>query len=200
MLIDKIRGFCWQIYLRAGGARVGKNFQVRSPLDILLRDGATYNAISIGDDVSFGGKVYFRIRKNGRVIVGSNVRIGTEVWLVAANSANVVVGDHSAIGSYGIFNGGHGIQIGANCLIAGFVYLNSSNHKMSRRELIRTQGHTGRPIVIGEDVWVGGHVSITSGVCVGDGAVLGVGSVVTKDVPSYAIVVGVPARVVKYRE
>jgi acetyltransferase-like isoleucine patch superfamily enzyme len=200
MQIDKIRGFCWTIYLRLRGAHVGRNFQTHGPLDILLRDGASYRSLSIGDHVSFGGKVYFRVRKNGRIVVGSNVRIGTDVWLVTANSASVVVGDHSALGSYGIYNGGHGIEIGSNCLFAGFINLNSSNHNMERGELIRLQGHTGSPIVIGEDVWVGGHVSITSGVQVGNGAVLGTGSVVTKDVPAYAIMAGVPARVLRYRE
>ena len=52
---------------------------------------------------------------------------------------------------------------------------------------------------IGNDVWIGTRVIIMSGVKVGDGAVIGAGAIVTKDVPPYAVVVGVPAKVIKYR-
>ncbi len=63
------------------------------------------------------------------------------------------------------------------------------------------QGHpTGKgPIIIGNDVWIGTGVTILSGVTIGDGAVIGANAVVSKDVPPYAIAVGNPARVVKYR-
>jgi acetyltransferase-like isoleucine patch superfamily enzyme len=54
-------------------------------------------------------------------------------------------------------------------------------------------------IMIGNDVWVGGHVAIMGGVTVGDGAIIAYGSVVTKDVPPYAIVGGVPAKVIRMR-
>jgi virginiamycin A acetyltransferase len=54
-------------------------------------------------------------------------------------------------------------------------------------------------IIIGNDVWIGTGAIILAGVKIGDGAVLGAGSVVTHDVPAYAIVAGVPARVIKFR-
>ena len=57
----------------------------------------------------------------------------------------------------------------------------------------------GFSVVIGNDVWIGQGVSIKSGVTIGDGAVIGAGAVVTKDVEPYAVVAGVPAKIIRYR-
>lgn len=64
--------------------------------------------------------------------------------------------------------------------------------------------HTGSalckgPIIIEDDVWIGESAILMSGVHIGRGAIIGAGAVVTKDIPSYAVAVGVPARVIKYR-
>lgn len=56
------------------------------------------------------------------------------------------------------------------------------------------------PVTIGNDVWIGMRSIIMPGVNIGDGSVIGAGAVVTKDVPAYAIVGGVPAKVIKYRK
>ncbi|MFN3492397.1 MAG: acyltransferase, partial [Anaerolineales bacterium] len=96
--------------------------------------------------------------------------------------------------------GGHGITIGSDCVFAGFVYVNSSEHHSRKGQLIRQQGYYGSPVKIGNDVWLGGHVTVTQGVTIGEGAVIGANAVVTKDIPPYAVAVGSPAKVIKYRE
>ena len=62
------------------------------------------------------------------------------------------------------------------------------------------QGMREAEVIIGNDVWIGMRSIIMPGVKIGDGAVIGAGAVVTKDVPDYAIVGGVPARIIKYRK
>ena len=64
---------------------------------------------------------------------------------------------------------------------------------------MKHQPHTNAPIRISDDVWIGANATILKGVTIGTGAVVGAGAVVTRDVPDYAIVMGNPARVVKYR-
>ena len=195
-----IRTLYWRLKLRTVGARVGREFRVRGPLEVLLRDGASWRNITIGDDVTFGGRTYIRLRKNGRIAIGNGVSTGTEVWFVSANEAELAVGDATTIGSYCILNGGDGLRLGAHCVLAAFAYFNSSDHAFARGDLIQRQGFVGAPIEVGEDVWIGGHVYVGKGVTIGQGSVIGAGAVVVRDIPEYKVAVGNPARVVKDRE
>ena len=62
------------------------------------------------------------------------------------------------------------------------------------------QGGTVVQVTIGDDVWIGTRAIILPGVTIGNGVIIGAGAVVTKDVPDYAIVGGVPARVIRFRK
>ncbi|HVN96936.1 MAG TPA: acyltransferase [Syntrophorhabdaceae bacterium] len=197
---NKVRTLYWRCFLKLKGATVGRNFQVAGPVDVLLRDGASWSNLTIGDNVSFTGRTYIRMRKNGRIILGNGVRLGTEVWLVTANESELNVGNNAILNNYSIFNGGHGLKIGRYCIFAAFVYINSSDHNFRKDEFIQKQGFFGAPIEIGEDVWLGGHLFVGKGVKIGDGAIVGAGSVVTSDIPEYTIAYGSPAKVVRNRE
>lgn len=78
-------------------------------------------------------------------------------------------------------------MISLNCTIA------TNNHDMYERNII-----TCKPVHIKRNVWIGVNVTILPGVTVGENAVIGAGAVVTKDVPDNAVVVGCPAKVIKY--
>lgn len=76
----------------------------------------------------------------------------------------------------------------------------TDKHNATRGSWVQDTGNVHfRHTNIGNDVWIGFHALVIDGVTIGDGAVVGAGAVVTKDVPPYAVVGGVPARIIKYR-
>lgn len=81
-------------------------------------------------------------------------------------------------------------------------YIYTRNHAFSRTDIpMREQGMQDfKPVTIGNDVWIGARVTILPGVKIGNGCIIGAGSVVTKDLPNFAIGGGNPARVLKYRK
>jgi len=92
------------------------------------------------------------------------------------------------------------ITFGDNVMIGPQTIIWARDHGMELGTPMKEQKHITAPVKIGNDVWIAANVTILKGVTIEDGAVIGAGSVVTKDIPKNAIVVGNPARVVKYRE
>jgi tetrahydrodipicolinate N-succinyltransferase len=92
------------------------------------------------------------------------------------------------------------IEIGRNCMIGPHCYLTDHDHAHEAGTPVQEQPLIAKPVVIGNDVWMGAGVIVLKGVTVGDGAVIGAGSVVTRDVPARSKVVGVPARAFAMRE
>ena len=84
--------------------------------------------------------------------------------------------------------------------MGAFVQILDQGHGFEKDELIMNQSAVIENVVIGKDCWIGTGAKILKGVNVGNGAIIGANAVVTKDVPEYAIVVGVPAKILKYRD
>lgn len=116
------------------------------------------------------------------------------------NPAKLSIGDDTFIGRGTFINAGGGVSIGADVLIGPDVKIWSADHRFDLLDApIRLQGHTFGRVVIGDDVWIGANSIILKGVTVGRGAVIAAGSVVKTDVEDYAVVAGVPAKIVKLR-
>lgn len=112
------------------------------------------------------------------------------------------------IGRHGYFGRGCSVtktNIGNYCSIANYVSLGQGEHdltKVSTSSIFYENGYeqlTEKDCTIGNDVWIGVGAVIRRGVTVGNGAVIGAHAVVTKDVPPFAVVVGAPAKILKYR-
>ena len=87
------------------------------------------------------------------------------------------------------------MTIGNNTIIGSNSYLLTNNHRFESRDIpIRDQGYECKPLVVGEDVWIGANCVIMPGIEIGQGAIIGAGSVLTKSVGSYEIWAGIPAR------
>lgn len=123
-------------------------------------------------------------------------------WFVVIKSRRCLrVGNQVHLGDFVWINASGGITIGDNTIIGVGAVIHSANHRYKRKNLlIRRQGHDFKCTTIGSDVWIGARAIILAGVTIGDGAVIGAGSVVTKDVNPFSVVIGVPASMMGHRD
>jgi chloramphenicol O-acetyltransferase type B len=132
-----------------------------------------------------------RLEKQGVVIRGVGTYGVPTVWTFPYEDAKLIIGRYSAVGGTHLLGGQHAIK-------------HVASYPLRIHLGMEGAGEDGNPakrgdIVIGSDVWVTFGSYVLSGVTIGDGAVVATGSIVTKDVPPYAIVGGNPAKVIKYR-
>jgi maltose O-acetyltransferase len=109
----------------------------------------------------------------------------------------VSIGNNVSINSYVHIWGTGGVKIGNNVMIASHACITSATHDYNKEDMIKVQ--VLRNVEIQDNVWIGTGAIIMPGVIIGEGSVVGAGSVVTKNVPSRSIVIGSPAKVIKYR-
>lgn len=127
------------------------------------------------------------------IVIGNRCSIAADVFA----HGPVTLGDEVSLNARVSIDGGAaGVRIGVGSRIATGATIYAFDHQMAPDRPIRKQPVRSRGIVIGEDVWVGANAGVTDGVTIGDHAIVAMGAVVTRDVPPWAIVAGVPARVV----
>jgi len=139
--------------------------------------------------------VYWRERK---MVIDTGSRIASRVRIEAAS--NISIGKNTYITYNVVLDGRGGLTIGDDVLIGFDSTILTLTHNYEDPFIpIRIQGFTRKQVEIGNDVWIGTRVIILPGVKIGDGAIVGCGSVVTKDVPTLAIIAGVPANIIGVR-
>lgn len=140
---------------------------------------------------SFWGRYIFDVcGKNVNIEKGANFGTGS----------GIKIGSNSGLGIRCKVRGP--LEIGDNVMMGPDVIIFTSNHETSRTDIpMRGQGATkSEKVIISSDVWIGARVIILPGVTIGRGVIIAAGAVITKDVPDFAVVGGVPARILKYRK
>jgi acetyltransferase-like isoleucine patch superfamily enzyme len=184
--------------------------------------GVVYRAVlgSIGpaclieEDVRF--HVPQRIFLGRRVFIGqyayldagcsdSFIRLGNDVHVarfavLRSGERGITVHDNVGINARSFLDGNGGVEIGPNTLLSPGVQCISGNHVFDDPEMpVRYQGTAYGKVTVGEDCWLGTNVVVLPGVTIGRGAVIGAGAVVTRDIPAFAVALGVPAHIVGER-
>lgn len=156
--------------------------------------------VTLGQHVKIHHDAKVESRLGGRINIGDQ----TEIWdgvLILGYGGNVQIGSHCNINPYTIIYGVGETFIGNNVLIAGHTMIIPTNHRYENPLVpIREQGIISKGIRIEDDVWIGHGCTILDGVTIGEGSVVAAGSVVSKSVPPFTVVGGVPASYLKNRK
>ncbi len=147
--------------------------------------------------ISFGSKEIRRaLAKRFIKYCGENVNFQKRATI----PVDLCIGDNSGIGIRSEV--GAGTVIGCNVMMGPECYIYTQNHCHERTDIpmIEQRFETVKPVIIGDDVWIGSRVTILPGVHIGKGCIIGAGAVVSKSAPDYSIIAGNPAKVVKKRE
>ena len=140
-----------------------------------------------------------RVIGTGRISLGRGCRLGRECEFTTEESGEIILGDNIRINRGVTLTSYSRVSIGTFSIIGEFASIRDANHGMALGQPMRIQPHTSAPISIGKDVWIGRGSCILPGVTIGDGAIIGANSVVTRNVPPRTLVAGAPARVLRER-
>ena len=150
--------------------------------------------------VFFGRDLELEIGRRGRVRFGRFAWIGDRTK-IRCHEGEVLIGAKTVIGQECTISAYRHVRIGEQCVIADRAMFIDFDHGVVEVERpIRLQGIYTRDVEVGSNVWIGYGACILRGVRIGDNAVIGTSTVVTKDVPANAVIGGVPARILRMRD
>ena len=156
----------------------------------------------LADDVS----IYRVHRDRGYISIGAGAVIHRSVRLVIGEPvgegvAHLVIGPRSHVNFSAYLSGEGGLELGADVLIGPHVRILSAGHDIDGDQaVIAHEALTFGRIVVGDGAWIGAGATVLQGVNIGRGAVVAAGSIVTSSVPDFAVVAGIPARLLRYRK
>lgn len=163
----------------------------------------SHASLKLGNNIFIGDRVIiYQHKDGGSVELGDRVMLFNEIIIETVEGGSLFIGADTAIQPRCHFTTavtpihiGKGVQIAPQCAFYSY------DHGIAPGQLIRDQPLQSKgPIIIEDDAWLGFGVIVLSGVRIGKHAVIGAGSVVTRDVPDGAVAAGAPARVVKMRD
>lgn len=149
--------------------------------------------------VHCGGSIpIHHIRRALYRLSGMTIGKGSSIHMYARfyKPSGITIGEDTIIGEGAVLDGREQLTIGNHVDIATEVMIYNSQHDMNADDFAE---HTDAPVTIGDYVFIGPRAIVLPGVHIGEGAVVGAGAIVTKDVPPYAIVGGIPAKIIGER-
>jgi acetyltransferase-like isoleucine patch superfamily enzyme len=137
--------------------------------------------------------------RDGRLEIGEHTLLEPHVWLTAPDPARIRIGSGTFLNVGVMVAAVALVEIGDHCMLANGCFVTDGNHRFDDPDTpVPWQGFTTKgPTRIGDNVWMGANVVVTSGVTVGERCVIGANSVVTTDIPPFSIAAGAPARVLR---
>ena len=136
---------------------------------------------------------------SGRLVIGEHTLLEPGCWLTLGPEARITIGSECFLNRGTMLAASSLIEIGDHVMFANGCFVGDAAHRHDDPELpVTRQGfEPGRPVKIGSNVWFGVNCAVTGGVEIGDRAVIGANSVVTRDVPAGTVAAGAPAKVIK---
>jgi galactoside O-acetyltransferase len=166
----KIRFFAYKPLFK----KIGKSVSIDCRVTI-----TGFNNIELGDNINIM-KNSFLYAEDGILKIGNNFSMNSNSQL-GSSGGKILIGDD--------------VSIGPNCVFR------AANHRFTRTDIpINRQGHSYGEIIVGNDIWFGANCVVTPNTKIGNGVIVAAGAVVVKDMPSYSIAAGVPARVIGIRK
>lgn len=159
--------------------------------------------ITVGNNVQIKNDVTLIARGEGGITLSDGVRLQERVYLDTerVNDGYITIGKGVYIGTGTTLFGHKGLEIGDDCLLAQNITLTPYSHIFDDpNAIIYSQGGHCEKVTIGKDVYIGMRAAVMYSGNIGDGSVIGAGSVVVKPIPPYSIAVGCPAKVIKERK
>ncbi|PZS14234.1 MAG: acyltransferase [Solirubrobacterales bacterium] len=137
--------------------------------------------------------------REGRLEIGAQALLEPGVWITAPGPARVRIGRGAFLNLGVMVAAAELVEIGDHCMLANGCFVTDASHRFDDPcRPVPWQGFESKgPTRLGENVWCGAHVVITSGVSVGERSVIGANSVVTADIPPFSVAAGAPARVLR---
>lgn len=191
-----IRGFLTKPFLgkSKGTLFIGKKCDIRCKKKIRFLGSATIEDYTKIDALSKGG-----------IEIGNNFSIGRNSIIECTGvlrelGESLEIGENVGIAANAFIAVRGKLKIGNDTIFGPGVSIHTENHNFGALDKpIRLQGATRKGVTIGNDCWIGSKVTILDGVNIGNNVIVAAGAVVNKDVPDYAVVGGVPAKIIKMR-
>jgi acetyltransferase-like isoleucine patch superfamily enzyme len=135
----------------------------------------------------------------GRLEIGANALLEPHVWITAPAPARVRIGEGTFLNVGVMVAAIELVEIGSHCMLANGCMVTDADHRFDDPDRpVPWQGFTTKgPTRIGDNVWLGANVVVTSGVAIGERCVIGANSVVTRDIPPLSVAAGAPAKVLR---